>query len=207
MSRPASIEVTPRQQEILAWVKAFIHDHGMPPTVREIGRAFRIDSSSVFYLLKQLERKGYLRRGNLGARSLILEEQKPVVHASAKIRVMGRIAAGQPIEAVEHHFKTLRLNVDVLRGYEGHALEVIGKSMIEDGIFDGDYVIIRKQETADNGDVVVALLNGDATLKRLRRQRNAIILEPANSEIKPIPVKPEDDLKIQGKVVAIYREL
>jgi len=206
MSRPATKEATLRQQETLSWVKAFIRDHGMPPTVREIGRAFGIDSSSVFYLLKQLERKGYLERGDLGARSLIVKGSKPMPRNCTDVRVIGRIAAGRPIEAIEHYSKTLHVSSNVLRGHSGYVLKVVGDSMIDAGILDGDYVIVRKQDTAEDGDIIVALIGDEATLKRFYRERGGVRLEPANLRMKPIHVK-SGDFKIQGRVVAIHREL
>ncbi len=207
MVRPDREPLTPRQSEILAWVKGFIRDHGMPPTVREIGTAFEIKSSSVFDLLKALERKGQLRRGELGARSLIIRERaQPRSCGCAEVRVVGRIRAGAPIEAVEDECGTIVVTKDLLRGREGFALEVEGDSMIEAGILDGDYVVVRKQETADDGDVVVALIDGEATLKRFHREPNRVRLEPANDTMRAIYVE-SGDLRLQGKVVAVHRVL
>jgi repressor LexA len=206
MSRPASKEATPRQREILAWVKAFIREHGMPPTVREIGDAFRIKSSSVFALLKALERKGYIERGELGARSLIVKGRKRVPCGCEDVPVVGRIAAGRPVEAIEHDAGALRVNKEMLRGRRGFALKVAGDSMVEAGILDGDYVIIRKQETAEDGDIVVALIEDEATLNRFYREGDGVRLEPANSRMQPIHVR-TGEFRIQGKVVGIQRML
>ncbi|GIK17001.1 MAG: LexA repressor [Planctomycetota bacterium] len=206
MARPASKEPTPRQREILVWVKAFIRDHGMPPTVREIGDAFGIKSSSVFHLLKELERKGYLERGELGARSLIVKGRKRVPCGCEEVPVVGRIAAGCPAEAIEHDAGTLHVNKEMLRGRGGFALKIVGDSMVEAGILDGDYVIIRKQETAEDGDVVVALIEDEATLKRFYREGEGVRLEPANSRMQPIHVR-TGEFRIQGKVVGVQRHI
>lgn len=202
---PRTMDLSPRQRETLEWVKNFIQEHGMPPTVREIGDAFGIKSSSVFDLLKALERKGYMRRGELGARSLIIENRSaPDESGCAEIPVVGRIPAGQPIEAIEHDCGTVAVSKDVLRGGDAYALKVEGSSMVEAGVLDGDYVIVRKQETADDGDIVVALIENEATLKRLYRESGGVRLEPANRNMAPIHVT-SGEFKIQGKLVGVVR--
>lgn len=205
-SKNTSATLTPRQQETFAWVKAFIRDHGMPPTVREIGDAFGIKSSSVFHLLKELERKGYIERGRLGARSLIVKGRKRVPCGCAEVPIVGRIAAGRLVEAIEQDAGTLHVNKELLRGRGGFALQVVGDSMVEAGILDGDYVIIRKQETAEDGDVVVALIEDEATLKRFHCEGDGVRLEPANSRMQPIHVR-RGEFRIQGKVVGVQRHI
>ena len=205
MSRPMTTEATPKQREVLDWVKAFIHDHGMPPTVREIGAAFGIKSSSVFHLLKELERKGYLERCR-GARSLIVKGCRRTPCGCEKVPIVGRIAAGQPVEAIEYDAGVLHVNKDMLHGHGGFALKVVGNSMVEAGILDGDYVIIRKQETAEDGDIVVALIDGEATLKRFHRDGDGVRLEPANSTMEPIHVR-TGEFQIQGKMVGVQRNI
>jgi len=207
MQRPTMRDLSPRQRETLEWIKGFIREHGMPPTVREIGAAFGIKSSSVFDLLKALERKGYLQRGDLGARSLIIKKgrRRATCHCE-EIPVVGQSAAGQPIEAFEHDRGTVTINRELLGGRGGYALQVVGDSMVEAGILDGDYVIIRKQDTADDGDIVVALIDDEATLKRFYREKDHVRLEPANSEMQPIRVR-SGEFRIQGKVVGIQRNL
>ena len=207
MAHRATSEPTPRQQQILDWIKGFLREHGVPPTVREIGAAFGIKSSSVFDLLKALERKGHLRRSGLGARSLIVEDpHAPHGSNCVEVPVIGRIAAGRPIEAIEHDSGTVVVRRDLLRGREAFALKVEGDSMVEAGILHGDYVVVRKQATAENGDIVVALIDNEATLKRLYREKDRIRLEPANDEMDPIYVAAEE-LRVQGKLVAVYRAL
>lgn len=202
----ADIEsLTPRQGEILAWVKGFIRDHGMPPTVREIGSAFAIKSSSVFDLLQALERKGHLRRGGLGARSLIVKGWVQRHECGCEeVRIVGRVRAGAPIEAIEDNWGTIAVKKDLLRGRTGFALKVEGNSMVEAGILDGDYVVVRKQETADDGDIVVALIENEATLKRFFREADEVRLEPANPAMPPIRVR-SGEFAIQGTVVSVMR--
>lgn len=197
--------LTARQSEILAWVKDFIRDHGMPPTVREIGTAFEIKSSSVFDLLQALERKGHLRRGDLGARSLIVEGRADRHECGCEeVRVVGRVRAGAPIEAIEHDLGTIAVKKDLLRGRTAFALKVEGNSMIEAGILDGDYVVVRKQERADDGDIVVALIENEATLKRFFRDADGVRLEPANPNMSPTRVT-AGEFRIQGTLVGVVR--
>lgn len=196
-------KLTARQQEILDWIGEFIDEHGIPPTVREIGRAFDIKSSSVFDHLQALERKGHLRRGDLGARHLTLTEERQDT-GREEVPVIGRIAAGRPFEAVEGDLGSIPLNGSVLRGEEGFALRVEGDSMVDVGIHDGDYVIVRKQETAASGDIVVGLIGDEATLKRFYPEAGGVRLEAANGDMEPIHVT-QGEFRIQGKVVAVHR--
>ncbi len=204
-SRNESGDLTHRQREILDWVKGFIREHSLPPTVREIGGAFDIKSSTVFGLLKALEKKGYVRRGDLGARSLIIEEDEGDVDAVA-VPILGRIAAGVPIYAVEDRSETITVERRLARGRELYALRVEGDSMINADILDGDLAIIRKQDTADNGDIVVALIEDEATLKRFHLDQGRVRLDPANEKMKPIYVDGKK-FRVQGKVVAVRRTL
>lgn len=216
--------LTPRQQEVLGWIKDFIGNHSMPPTVREIGRAFNMKSSSVFDHLKALERKGCLKRGDLGARHLILLEQavtkrfhdfKPRADSTAgsidekeidnliEIPILGKIAAGAPILAVENVIGRIKVEDTVVRSGRHFALEVSGDSMTGAGINEGNFVIVRQQPVAESGDIVVALLEDEATVKRLYVRDARIELRPENPKHRPIPIGPDDDLRILGKVVAI----
>jgi repressor LexA len=190
-----------RQQNMLRFIRDYVGDHGRPPTVREIGLAVGISSTSVVdYNLRALERDGHLRRERELSRGIELPGR-----GAPFIQVMGRIAAGEPIEAIEDPSDT----VEVPQRYvdQGcYALRVKGKSMIEDAIDDGDIVVIKPQETAENGEKVVALVtsgpfsSGEATLKRFYHEGDRIRLQPANSAMQPIYVSPED-LQIRGKVV------
>lgn len=206
MARTGTTEMTSRQRDILEFVRKFIEKNHMPPTVREIGVAFNIYPRAVQDFLKILERKGYLKRGNLGARSLILND---LPHESGECcnaaPIIGRIAAGKPIYAEENTLGAVTVNSALLKGRDVYVLQVQGESMMDDGILDGDFVLIRKQETADDGDIVVALLDDEATLKRLYREpNNRIRLQPANKTMQPIYVD-ADKIRIQGKVVGVQR--
>jgi repressor LexA len=199
--------LTERQQAVLNWVRAFMLEHRMPPTVREIGREFRISSAGVFGHLKAIERKGFLKRGKLGARSLELHHGLARANDFlTRVPVVGRIAAGLPLLAIENVDGFLAVDSGLLKGEGGEffALKVKGDSMIEAGIFEGDFVVARKQEMADDGDVVVALVEDDATLKRFRREKGRVCLQPANRRMKPIYPA---DLTIQGVVKLVIREV
>lgn len=197
-----------RQQRMLGFIRQYISEHGRPPTVREIGNAVGISSTSVVdYNLRVLERDGHLRRERELSRGIELAGR----HASPSIPVLGLIAAGQPIEAVEDPSDTVEVPQRLVD--QGcFALRVKGKSMIEDHIDDGDVVVIKPQDTADNGEIVVALLTngasteGEATLKRIYRDGRRIRLQPANAEMEPIFVDPQA-LRIQGKVVSVIRAI
>src|SRR5215207_904374 len=202
-------KLSDRQQAILEFVEEYTTDHGYPPSIREIGQAVGISSTSVVdYNLRALERGGMILRDREVSRGLRTVGQpsasRPLM---ARIPIVGRIAAGEPIEALEQHDDYLELGAGTVP--DGcYALQVKGKSMIEDLIDDGDLVIIRPQESADNGEIVVALLmdqaasgEGVATLKRLYRERDKVRLQPANAAMLPIYVEPEH-LRVQGKVVS-----
>jgi repressor LexA len=207
-------KLSDRQQAILEFVEEYTSDHGYPPSIREIGQAVGISSTSVVdYNLRALERGGKILRDREVSRGLrtvgSVTAARPLM---VKIPIVGRIAAGEPIEALEQHDDFLELGVGTVP--DGcYALQVKGKSMIEDLIDDGDLVVIRPQETANNGDIVVALLmsqgpstEGVATLKRLYRERDRVRLQPANAAMQPIFVDP-DQLRVQGKVVSVIRYL
>jgi repressor LexA len=203
-----------RQRRILDFIARFQQQHGYPPTIREIGQAAGISSTSVVdYNLRVLEREGHLHRDPEVSRGLELARSASTRHArgAARIRIEGRIAAGEPIEAVQGYQEEIEVS-NLTRGEEYFALKVKGKSMIEDLIDDGDVVVIRRQESADDGDIVVALITdgptaeGRATLKRLYREPERIRLQPANSSMEPIYVDPQD-LTVQGRVVSVIRQL
>lgn len=199
---------------MLEFIGHFIRGNGRPPTVREIGDATGIKSTSVVdYNLKTLQRSGLIRRDSRVSRGIELlgevTELRPI--RLLDVPIQGRIAAGEPIEALPGHPETILLPPE-LSAEGAYALRVKGKSMIEDLIDDGDLVVVRPRETADNGDIVVALLTdgptneGSATLKRFYRERDRIRLQPANAMMDPIYVSPES-LQIQGKVIAVIRQL
>ena len=207
-------KLSERQRKILTFVERYTAEHSYPPSIREIGQAVGISSTSVVdYNLRALEREGMIRRDREVSRGLGLVQKAPANRSRVvRVPIKGRIAAGEPIEALEGHEDYVEFAAGSVP--EGcYALQVKGKSMIEDLIDDGDLVVVRPQATADNGDIVVALLmnqsaatEGVATLKRLYRERGRVRLQPANAAMQPIYVDP-DHLQIQGKVISVHRQL
>ncbi len=197
---------TPRQLEILRYIRDFRSRCGYSPTMQEIGDHLALTKVTVFEHVGALEKKGLLQRGTRhSARSLLVspdfqfEDEKPT-----HIPLVGRIAAGMPIEAVEDR-QSLDLGELLDRPGGTFALRVAGQSMIEDHIQDGDYVVCERRSEARNGETVVALLqDGEATLKRFYREKGKVRLQPANASFKPIIV---DDVKIQGVVVGVIRKV
>jgi repressor LexA len=200
-TRPA----TPRQTEILTFVRNFTHKHGYSPTYDEIAEEFGISKVTVFEHLTTLEERGLLHREKHKARSLHLADhlQLPDERPTC-LPLMGRVAAGAPIEAIANH-EVLDLE-DLFSSDNGlYVLQVNGDSMIDDQIADGDYVVVEKRNTPLNGEMVVAYLeDGEVTLKRFYREKNRIRLQPANPKYKPIFVR---SLDIQGVVVGVIRKL
>lgn len=192
--------LTKRQREVLEFIRSKIFSRGYGPTVREIGRNFNISSpNGVMCHLRALETKGFITREPNMSRAIQLVGQQPT---DAGLPLAGRIAAGRPLEAVEQQD---RIDFSELFGEDSaFALQVSGDSMIDDQIADGDYVIVRKQSTARDGQIVVALLEGgDATLKRWYRESDRIRLEPANARLKPIFSR---HVKVLGVVVGVVRK-
>jgi repressor LexA len=207
-------EMTDRQREVLEFIRTFGERHGVPPTVREIGERFGFTARAAFDHLRALERKGMLERrvtGKRASRTLILPSHKGARRPEpAGIPVVGRIAAGTPITAVENHEDTLPLRPEWLGtgGQDVFALRVRGESMIGAHIVDGDLVLVRKQETAGSGDIVAAMLDGEATVKRLGREGGAVVLRPEHPTMRPIVIEPgRGDFRILGKVVGIVRQM
>jgi repressor LexA len=203
-----------RQTRILEFVQHYVREHAYPPTVREIGDGVSISSTSVVdYNLRVLAKRGFIRRDPDISRGIeLLDEEGDRMADRVSVPVKGQIAAGSPIEAVEGHVEQITLTRDLVPTEGVYALRVRGKSMIEDLIDDGDLVVIRPQDTAENGTIVVALLNdgpgteGQVTLKRIYRERDRIRLQPANATMDPIFVRP-DQVQVQGKVVCLVRQM
>lgn len=193
--------LTKRQKQILDYLQVFIEDNGYAPSYREIAEHFDLSSvATVAEHIDALTIKGYLQREANEARSLQLTPTWE--DETFEIPLMGVIAAGSPIQAIRTK-ETIDIPRDMM-GPKVFALKVRGNSMIEDGIFDGDYVIIEQAETAKNGDIVVALIDRDnVTLKRFYKEKDRIRLQPANSSMKPIYSK---NVVIQGKVKGIIRK-
>ena len=201
-------ELTRRQREILGFIKTFTQRHSVPPTVREIGGRFHVTPRAAFDHLRALERKGHLRRrvtAGRSSRNLTLVERAP---ATREVPVYGRIAAGAPLFAEQNLEGTLPVGVEWLasKGEEVFALKVRGDSMINAHIVEGDLVLVRRQQSAELGDIVVALLDNEATVKRFARQGEAIVLKPEHPTMAPILVRQgQKDFKILGKVVGLVR--
>jgi repressor LexA len=206
-------ELTARQREVLEFVRTFSERHGVPPAVRETAERFRFTARAAFDHLRALERKGMLERrvtGKRASRALVLADRRGRRPVREEIPLLGRIAAGAPIFAAENREESIPLRPDWLaaQGQEVFALRVRGDSMIEAHIMDGDLVLVRKQDSASPGDIVAALLDGEATVKRFAREGRALVLEPAHPTMKPIVVEPgRGDVRILGKVVGLLRSL
>jgi repressor LexA len=204
--------LTPRQQAILDCVNEHCDRNGYPPTVREIGQAVGLTSSSTVHAhLNNLERLGLLRRDPTKPRALNLMSRAPAMAAELSVAgvrvlpVVGQIAAGSPILAEENVEDTIPLPEQLTASGENFILRVRGESMIDDGIFDGDYVVVRQQSDAVDGEIVAALCDGEeATVKRLFREQGRIRLQPANEAMEPLY---PDDVQVLGKVVGVFRRL
>ncbi len=209
------LPLTARQREVLEFIRKFAAQIGYPPTVREIGAHFGFVPRSVFDHLKALERKGYLRRDPAKSRSLqILEPPDTLPHAattrapapSREIPVLGRVAAGQPLLSEQNVEGTFTLPREWVNGDEAFLLKVQGESMIGAHILPGDHALVRRQSSAENGDIVVALVNDEATVKRVLFRPGEVILQPENPSMAPIHVKQgEKSFQILGKVTGILR--
>ena len=193
-----------RAEKILDYIRETIDERGYPPSVREIAEAVGLASTSaVHHHLTKLEKDGRLQKEATRSRALTL----PGSHAAKLVnaQIIGEIAAGQPIEAYEDRTETMTLPAELAPRHDTFVLRVRGKSMIEDHIDNGDYVVIQPQDTARDGEIVVAILDDNtATLKRFYKERDRVRLQPANSEMEPIYAR---DVKIQGKVIGVIRRL
>jgi repressor LexA len=217
--------LTDRQREVLDFISASIAERGYPPTLREIGERLGIRSTNgVNDHLKALEKKGYLAREDLKSRALrpIGFEKAPLSandHQLAatglgddlvEIPLVGRVAAGLPILAVENVEDTVKVDRFLVGDHrEVFALRVKGESMIEDGIHDGDFIFVKKALTAERGDIVVALIEDEATVKRYFPEGDVIRFQPANQNMQPIYVKRKDfrSVNLIGIVVGVYRKI
>lgn len=201
--------LTRRQQEVLSFIEQCINSSGYPPTLREIGTALGIRSTNgVNDHLKALTRKGYLRRGTMKSRALIPTS----VSSMVDVPLMGAVPAGTPMEAVEDHTNNVRMDPFLVgESRQVFALQVEGDSMIEDGIYDGDYVFVAKGLHASAGDTVVARIDGEATVKRFypEKDKDRIRFQPANETMSPIYVDASQarPTELEGVVVGVYRKI
>ncbi len=197
-----------RQQQILEYIKQHVQTTGSAPTLKSIADAMGLSSlATVHEHLTTLEEKGLIKRkgGHNRTVEFAKEAAMDYVNAQVNIPILGFIAAGSPIEAYTDPNASMAIpNAFVSAKKRTYVLQVRGESMIEDGIMDGDFVVIQQTDNADNGEIVVALLdNGMATLKRLFKETTRVRLEPANAKMQPIFVK---NVRIQGKVVGLIRK-
>ncbi|AJC11978.1 hypothetical protein JI75_04135 [Berryella intestinalis] len=210
-------KLTKKQRAVLECIEACIREKGYGPTVREICTALDLSSPSTVHVhLGALEQKGYIERDPLKSRSITLthpdEEQlveptniiAPRFGNAVEIPLVGNVAAGEPIFAEENITDTMTLPTEIVGDAPSFMLSVRGESMIEAGINDGDYVVVKEQKVANNGEIVVALIEDGATVKRFYRERDHIRLQPENSSMEPIITR---DCTIVGKVVAVFRRI
>lgn len=199
------MKLTEKQRAVLAFVSGYQDAWGKAPSFEEIRGHFGFRSyNTVSTYLRLLEKKGYLRLPPKN-RKRAMEVLSPIELRTWECPLLGRVAAGRPIEAIEDR-RAVEVPPSMVGNGEHFVLQVQGDSMVEDGILDGDFVVVRRQPHADNGDTVVALLGNEATVKRYYRTRDHVELRPAHEGMAPIQVR-EGDLRIQGKVVGVMRYL
>jgi repressor LexA len=201
------INLTERQRKIIEVIRASVSERGYPPSIREIGDAVGLTStSSVAYQLQTLERKGFLRRDANRPRAVATQES--LAHADlpvpAYVPMLGRIAAGGPILAEEAVEEVFPLPRELVGDGSLFLLKIVGESMIEAAICDGDWVVVRQQNVADNGDIVAAMIEGEATVKTFKRERGQVWLMPHNPLFEPID---GNNATILGKVVTVLRRV
>ena len=210
-------KVTKRQQAVLDCIEECIREKGYGPTVREVCQSLGLSSPSTVHVhLKALENKGLIKRDPLKSRSIALTyslEGLPALESNVvqpsfsklvNVPLVGNVAAGSPILAEENITDTITLPTDIVGDSPSFLLSVRGESMIEAGINDGDYVVVKEQPVANNGDIVVAIIDDGATVKRFYKEADHIRLQPENSSMEPIITR---DCSIAGKVVAVFRRL
>jgi repressor LexA len=206
-------KLTPRQREVLDYISQMIKNAGIPPTIREIGKKFGISSTNgVRAILSSLVKKGYIKRKPLVSRGIELarEVKSSLIpdDSSVSVPVLGRIAAGLPVLAVENIEGSITLDKNFFSGDRIFSLRVEGESMRGAGIFDGDYVVARHQPSADKGDIVVAIIGDEATVKKYYPENGRVRLEPANPEFRSIIVERKaPGFLIAGKVIGLLRKM
>ena len=215
-------ELTDREKDILTFIEKQVKTNGYPPSVREIGKFVGLSSTATVHgYITKLEKKGYIRKENQKGRTLKLlkgakgeNKEKNSTSPEGKnlysekelveVPIVGKITAGEPILAVENVTDTFPIPIDFVGNSEAFMLTVRGESMIEAGILDGDYILVKKQNVARNGEIVVALIGEEATVKTFYKEKNHIRLQPENSSMEPIIV---DNCEILGKVSGVFRKI
>jgi repressor LexA len=199
------VYLTKRQKELFDFLDGYLTQHGYAPTLEEIGTRFNLNSlATVHKHLTNLEQKGIIRRTWNHSRAIELVRQSTTT-AAVVLPLLGRVAAGRPIEALETA-DSIAVPEEFVRRQNTFVLRVVGSSMVGDGILDGDYIVVEERPSAENGETVVATINGEATVKRFYRERTGKIrLQPANDAMQPIMVR-EKELQVRGIVVAVLRK-
>ena len=206
-----------REKDILKYIQKNVENKGYPPSVREIGKAVGLSSTATVHgYLAKLAEKGYIKKENQKGRTLKLlkgSDNKEIVKENKNyytgkemvdVPVIGKITAGEPILAVENITDTFPIPIDFVGNSESFMLTVRGESMIEAGILSGDYILVKKQNTANNGEIVVALIGDEATVKTFYKEKDHIRLQPENSTMDPIIVP---NCQILGKVAGVFRKM
>lgn len=216
--KKSTVELNKREKEILKCIEKQIADVGYAPSVREIGKAVDLKSTATVHgYLAKLEQKGYIKKENQKGRTLRLlkggdgkapnknpQKDYYISKELVEVPVIGKITAGEPILAVENVTDTFPIPIDFVGNSESFMLTVRGESMIEAGILNGDYILVKKQNTAENGEIVVALIEDEATVKTFYKEKDHIRLQPENSTMDPIIVP---DCSILGKVIGVFRKM
>ena len=210
-------ETTRKERAILKFIEEQVIEKGYPPSVREIGKAIGLSSTATVHAyLAKLEKQGFIKKEDKKGRTLKVvkgSDGKPITKSNKNfytqrelvdVPIIGKITAGQPILAVENVTDTFPIPVDFVGNSESFMLTVSGESMIEAGILDGDYILVKKQNDARNGEIVVALIGEEATVKTFYKEKDYIRLQPENSTMDPIIVP---DCKILGKVAGVFRKM
>lgn len=198
--------LTEHQLRTLRVIQRYVEEHGIPPTVGELSTALGLTRSTIQDQIDQLVRKGYLNRESGKARSMSVQRELGGLPGELlSVPIVGQVAAGTPILAQENTVGEVLIESLALGGGRHFALEVAGTSMVDVGIEPGDLIIVRQQQSAESGDIVVAMVEGEATVKRLWLAEGRVELRPENSGFRPIVLGPDDQISIIGKVIAVRR--
>jgi repressor LexA len=195
--------LTARQKEVLDFISSFIEEHAYPPTIREIAERFSISVKGGYDHVKALEKKGFIRLGENRSRALELIRRDKPERSVVELPLLGAVAAGKPISSDENYAGSVRVPADLVRAASCFALSVRGDSMKDVGIFHGDIAVIEQRQTADNGEIVVAMIDDAVTLKRFFRENNRVKLMAENPAYAPIYTQ---DVKILGRLRGIIRK-
>ena len=194
--------ITRRQNEVLSYIKAFVHDHKFPPTIREISESFSISVKGAYDHVKALERKQFIKIDNNRSRTIEVLDDDAEADRTVDIPVLGNVAAGLPLLAQENLEGTVKLPHDYVRRGSHFALHVKGDSMRDAGIMNGDMAVFRQQQTAENGDIVVAMVDEAVTLKRFFKEKNRVRLQAENPDYPPMFTQ---NVRVLGRLAHLIR--